>query len=62
MYDEIRAARWDKDEARKEQTRRKKDMDATKAKAGPHYQVVNYNSSEGKFLMFRWDQGKTLFL
>ena len=48
-YDKIRNARWDKDEARKEQTRRKKDLAATKAKAGPHHTIVNYNSSEGNY-------------
>merc|ERR1712147_156053 len=47
-YDSVRQARWDKDEARKEQTRRKKDLDATRAKAGPHHTVVNYNSSEAQ--------------
>ena len=50
-YDKIRNARWDKDEARKEQTRRKKDLAATKAKAGPHHTIVNYNSSEGNLLL-----------
>jgi len=47
-YDSVRQARWDKDEARKEQTRRKKDLDATRAKHGPNHTVVNYNSSEAQ--------------
>ena len=46
-YDEIRTARWNKDEARKEQTRRKKDLDATLMKAGPMFRAVNISSSEG---------------
>lgn len=47
QYAEIRKHRWDKDEARKEQTRKKKVFEATKAKSKEHHLLVNYSSSEG---------------
>ena len=46
-YGKIREARWTKDEARKEQTRKKKECDAVLAKSKEHHLNVNYNTSEG---------------